>query len=204
MKGKFGVAGLVACAALLLSLSSCAHNQHLIAIQVEPPGATMGPEAQVQFLALGTYIHPPATKEITNLVQWSIDNQDFGTVSAGLVTAAPGSQCDTANLLASFYDSPNEVIGTASLTGSLAGTSACNQAVISVKVSGSGTVTSIPRGIDSAIRRSSPFTLGETVAVSAKPSGNASAVTWSGCDSVVGNECRVQLTSDRTVTAAFE
>src|SRR5205807_291088 len=76
-------------ATVLLALSSCARNQHLVSIQVVPPGATFeGVGAAIQFKAVGTYIHPPETKDITDQVQWSIDSQNLATVSStGLVTA---------------------------------------------------------------------------------------------------------------------
>ncbi len=93
----FSMAGLVVVATLLLTLSNCARNQHLQSIQVVPAGATFeGVGAQIQFRAFGTYIHPPATKDITDKVQWSIDSQNLANItSPGLVTST--SICGSGN-----------------------------------------------------------------------------------------------------------
>ena len=65
----FSKFALAAVAALFLAMSSCAFNQHLTSIRVSPPGATFqGVGAQIQFTAVGTYIHPPETKDITSQV----------------------------------------------------------------------------------------------------------------------------------------
>ena len=72
----FSILTLIAAATLLLSLSSCAFNQHLVSIQVVPPGATFNSVgASIVFKAMGTYEHPPSTKDITDLVTWSVDSQ---------------------------------------------------------------------------------------------------------------------------------
>ena len=68
----FSIIILVATAICLCSVSSCGFNQHLTSIQVLPPSATFGGVgAAIQFKALGTYDHPPATKDITATVNWS-------------------------------------------------------------------------------------------------------------------------------------
>jgi len=44
--------------------------------------------AGVQLRALGSYIHPPVTKDITNKVTWaSNDTRMFSVSSTGLLTA---------------------------------------------------------------------------------------------------------------------
>ena len=46
--------------------SGCGTGQQLVSIQVTPSGFVFeGVGAQGQFTALGTYIHPPETKDIT-------------------------------------------------------------------------------------------------------------------------------------------
>ncbi len=68
---------LVTAATLFLSLSSCGYNQHLVSIQVVPSSATFDSVgSSILFRAIGTYQHPPATKDITNVVQWSVDSEE--------------------------------------------------------------------------------------------------------------------------------
>ena len=97
MNGKWlSLVALVAAAGMLLGLNSCAHGQQLVSIQVQPTVETVGatnipvPEDagfQVQLRALGTYIHPPVTKDITNEVTWESNTVQMFTVnSTGLLT----------------------------------------------------------------------------------------------------------------------
>jgi len=202
----FSIAGLVVVAALLLTLSNCARNQHLQSIQVVPAGATFeGVGAQIQFRAFGTYIHPPATKDITDKVQWSIDSQNLANItSPGLVTST--SICGSGNLIASFHDGSNDLFGTAFLTGAGLGTATCNQAVLSVAISGpvgAGTVSSAPSGITCPTTCSATFNLGTSIGLTASPVVGHMFVSWTGCDSMTGSACSLLLNANRTVTATF-
>ena len=67
------LAVLVATAAVILNLSSCGRSQQLVSIQIQPATETFGSSStsvaadaglQVQLRALGSYIHPPVTKDI--------------------------------------------------------------------------------------------------------------------------------------------
>ena len=50
---------------------------------------------------MGTYDHPPETKDITNIVTWSVDSQNLVTITnTSLVTAT--SICGSGNLTASY------------------------------------------------------------------------------------------------------
>jgi len=197
------VVSLIAAASLLLGLSSCAFNQHLVSIRVEPPGATfLAVGAQIQFTAIGTYVHPPETKDISSQVHWAIDSQNLATVtSSGFVTST--SICGSGNLTASLNAPPNFVSGSAFLTGSGIGTSACNQGALTVSVSGSGTVSSSPTGINCPGTCGFVFTLNSTVVLSAAIGTGASGVTWTGCDSNTATTCTVAITGNRSVTATF-
>jgi len=199
------IAALIAAASLFLSLSSCAFNQHLVAIRVSPPGATFqGVGAQIQFTAIGTYIHPPETKDISSQVQWAIDSQNLATVtSSGFVTSL--SICGSGNLTASLNAPPNFVSGSAFLTGSGIGTTACNQAALTVSVGGSGTVTSSPTGINCPGVCGSVFALDSTVTLSAAIGTGARSVMWTGCDSnTATTTCTIAMTGNRSVTATFQ
>jgi hypothetical protein len=113
----FSFLALIATASLLCSLLSCGFNQHLVSIQVVPPGATFNSVgASIVFKAMGTYEHPPETKDITDIVTWSVDSQALVSITnTSEVTSL--NICGSGNLYASYYDSPNQVTGSAFLTG---------------------------------------------------------------------------------------
>jgi hypothetical protein len=94
--------GLCVALLLLASLSACGHEQQLVSITVIPDVETFGGTkipvsanagAQVQLKALGSYIHPPVTKDITTQVVWSSNTPDMVTVDAGGLITATGNAC---------------------------------------------------------------------------------------------------------------
>src|SRR5579863_6404498 len=96
MNGKWlSIVVLVAVAGLLFGVNSCGRSQELVSIQIQPVSETFGASnipvnfdkgLTVQLRALGTYIHPPVTKDITSLVTWASNDIQMMTVdSAGLV-----------------------------------------------------------------------------------------------------------------------
>lgn len=116
---------------LILISPSCADSSKLLSIQVMPnPVVFQGVGAQVQFTALGTYIHPPETKDITDQVQWRIDVGNLATInSTGFAVAT--NVCGAGNVIASVYSNPSDpssgsvVVGTAAISGVDQGTSQC-------------------------------------------------------------------------------
>jgi hypothetical protein len=98
----FGLAALMLTAMTLLSLASCARSQKLVGLSVTPATATFGGVgAQLQFKAIGTYIHPPENKDVTQQAKWSIDSQHLVTMDGpGLVTAI--SDCGIGNVMARY------------------------------------------------------------------------------------------------------
>jgi hypothetical protein len=200
----FSIVALISVASFVLNMSSCGFNQHLVSIRVSPPGATFeGVGAQIQFTAIGTYIHPPETKDISSQVQWAIDSQNLATVtSTGFVTST--SICGSGNLTASLNAPPNFITGSAFLTGSGIGTPACNQAALTVTTSGNGTVASSPTGITCPGTCSALFALDSTVTLSATIGTGATTVTWLGCDSATTTACTLSLNTNRSVTATFQ
>ncbi len=204
MSGKwFSINALIAAATFLFNLSSCGFNQHLVSIQVIPSGATFHfVGSQSRFTAMGTYEHPPATKDITDLVTWSVDSQNLVTITdVNLVTAV--SICGTGNLYASYYDSPNEVTGSAFLTGGGAGTATCDQGVLTVNVVGPGTVVDSTGVINCPITCSADYALGSTIGLTATPGAGATLTSWTNCSETAGDTCTVVLNVDTTVTATF-
>ncbi len=71
--------------------------------------------------------------------------------------------------------------------------------------SGSGTVTSVPGGIDCGGACSSSFAAGIPVVLTATPSTGSQFAQWQGCDSVSGSQCTISMNNDiENVTARFE
>jgi hypothetical protein len=200
----FGMVALILAAISLLCVPSCGYNQHLISIQVVPPGATFNSVgSSLTFKALGTYLHPPATKDITDQVKWSVDSQDLVTITnTSLVTDV--SICGSGNLMASLYDAPNYVFGTAFLKGGGVGTATCNQAILSVNVAGSGSVVDSTGAINCPGTCSAAYTLGSQIGLTATPGAGAALSSWANCSSFAGNTCTVLLNVDTTVTATFQ
>ncbi|MGA9304895.1 MAG: hypothetical protein WBW31_05750 [Candidatus Sulfotelmatobacter sp.] len=198
----FSIIALIAVATFFLSLSSCGFNQHLVSIQVLPPGTTFNyVGASSTFKAMGTYEHPPATKDITDIVTWSVDSQNLVTITdTSLVTAL--SICGSGNLYASYYDSPNEVTGSAFLTGGGAGTATCNQAVLTVQIVGTGTVVDSTGVINCPTTCSADYTLGSQIGLTATPGAGGTFSSWTNC-TPAGNTCTVLLDKDIDVTATF-
>ncbi|HTW56946.1 MAG TPA: hypothetical protein VMD99_02325 [Terriglobales bacterium] len=208
-----GVTALIVCAGALLSSSSCARSQQLVSISVTPSTVTFqGVGAQVQFTAVGTYIHPPENKDVTNLAAWSIDSQNLVTFNStpGNVTAI--SDCGTGNVMASIQDGGNYVYGTAFVSASGVGTPVCNQAVLTVVVAGNGSVTSAPAGINCPSSAcSAGFPLDQGVVLTATLGSGSSVVTWTwpsgtaGCTNPAGSTtCNVALDTNETITATFQ
>jgi hypothetical protein len=200
----FSIIALIGTATWLLNMSGCAFNQHLVSIQVVPSGVTFNSVgASAIFKAMGTYDHPPATKDITDLVTWSVDSQNLVSITnTSLVTAL--STCGSGNLMASYYDSPNNVFGTAFITGGGAGTTACNQAVLTLQVVGPGSVVDSTQTINCPSGAcTGDFTLGSQIGLTATPNPGASFAGWSNCAAPSGNTCTVTLNFDTTVGATF-
>jgi hypothetical protein len=117
--------GALVAVGAVLSLPSCGNDKKLVGIAVQPPLATYGtPQAGlVQFSAIGTYIHPPSTVDITTKVTWSTDIPELLTLNVAGVAGAvapSGGGCGIADLKATAREgtggSGNIVIGSATLT----------------------------------------------------------------------------------------
>lgn len=122
----FSIAALFITAALLLSASSCARSQQLVSISVQPTSVTfLSPSTNLTFQlkAYGNYIHPPETKDITNLATWQSQSADLVTVtSAGVVSAAGAGHCGVTSVIASVFTNsgnPNGNVVTSSITATV-------------------------------------------------------------------------------------
>ena len=227
----FGVSALVVVASAFLSLSSCGREQQLVSIQVQPTSETFGASdvqvfldagLQVQLRALGTFIHPPVTKDITSQVVWASNTPQMMTVDAnGLVTVTGGSCGST--LISATVTSNKSSGGISSsgalVTGYMTGNVVCftgtsgggggsgPSLTVNFQGTGSGSVTSNPAGLSCATGTacsSNSFPSGSNVSITAAPNGTFGG--WAGCDSVDGTGliCTVNnLTALRSVTATF-
>jgi hypothetical protein len=208
----FSILALIATATFLVNVSSCGYNQHLVSINIPESGGSFGavdPSLFFDFKAYGTYIHPPATKDITDLVTWQSDNPQVVQVSSTGVVS-PNLDCGVADISASFYDSPNDVVSnsvavTVNGPASLGCTPAGAQPILTVTVTGttSGNVTSSPAGIscNTGSSCSSQFTTGQAVMLTATPASGFQS--WNGCNTTNGASCTVFLENSVTVTATF-
>jgi hypothetical protein len=206
----FGISALVITAALLLGLASCARDQKLTGITVQPANATFGGVgAQLQFTAIGTYIHPPENKDISQQVTWSIDSQGLLSIDAnGLATDI--SDCGTGNVTATVKVGSGIISGSAFVSAAGVGTSACTQASLTVVVAGTGTVTSSPAGITCPGTCSAPFPLDSSVVLTGTPGTGATTVVFSpqditGCNAgTTATTCSLALDTNETITATFQ
>lgn len=79
------------------------------------------------------------------------------------------------------------------------------QRLLSVTKAGTadGTIASSPARIDCPGTCSANFDDGASVTLTATPAANAEVSGWTGCDSVTGNECIVQMDAVKDVTTTF-
>jgi Bacterial Ig-like domain (group 2) len=208
----YSVAAVISIATAFLSFSSCGYNQHLVSINIPEKGGTfggIGPGIFFDFKAFGTYIHPPETKDITNLVTWQSDNPQVAQVSsAGVVS--PNVACGLANIYATFQDGSNEVVSNSvPITVDGPAASGCTppgpQPILTINFAGlgSGTVTGSGISCSSPSSCSNPFTIGTTLTLTASPTGGSTFANWSGCSSSAGPSCTVVLENSVTVTVTF-
>lgn len=122
---------------LLVSLSGCGHEQQLVGITVIPNVETFGAASipvianagsKVQLRALGSYIHPPVTKDITNQVVWTSNTPDMVTVDANGLITATGNACGGTIISATVttnHSTGNVASSGALLTGSMTANVVC-------------------------------------------------------------------------------
>ncbi len=68
---------------------------------------------------------------------------------------------------------------------------------------GTGTVTSLPTGINCGSDCSKTYQISTPVILTAVPDPSSTFTNWSGCDSTNGNQCTVTMNAAKTVTATF-
>ncbi|HEX4487035.1 MAG TPA: hypothetical protein VH088_12255 [Terriglobales bacterium] len=119
-----------------VGLLSCGHEQQLTSVTVTPETETFGasniPVSQdaglsVQLRAVGTYIHPPVTKDITNEVVWASNDTQMVTVDASGGLTAVGQSCGSSIVTATV--TTNHSAGNLSSSGAIV-TGSMNAAVV--------------------------------------------------------------------------
>jgi Divergent InlB B-repeat domain len=217
MKGSYiGLAmGALVTVAALLSFPSCGHDRKLVSIEIHPASFTfLTPDTRStgQFSAIGTYIHPPATRDITSQATWKVAD-NVVTMNAGLVSPTGG--CGSADVSASLPEgtggASNIVIGYGTVTVNDPSDPNCpgggTEATLGVQVSptGFGTVTSLTGGISCPTQCVSAFPVGASVGLTATPTAGHSFVSWTGCTSSSGNTCTVTIpVGGASVSATFQ
>ena len=100
---------ILLCVAAIM-LPSCGHDQQLISIALQPSEGFVfeGLGAQGQFTAIGTYIHPPETRDISNQVVWKLNIGNFGTLTqTGQITYERTDGCGSGDVTATHYSDPS-------------------------------------------------------------------------------------------------
>ncbi len=218
--------GALAISALAIASLSCARDQQLVSIEVQPATETFGAAnipvpsdagLSVQLRALGHYIHPPVTKDITSEVKWASNDTQMVTVnSTGLLTAV-GNACGTSLVSATVQTNSsagNRSSSGAIVTGTMTANVVCftgstgNNALLTVLISpsGAGTVTVSPSNITCTANCTLPFTVGSgPITLTAAPNSGHTFVGWTNCVSASGLQCTIaSLSADQTVTATFQ
>lgn len=229
MNGKWlSIAVLAAIAGLLLGINSCGRSQELVSIQIQPAVETFGAAnipvidnkgAQVQLRALGTYIHPPVTKDITNQATWASNTPLMFTVSSTGMLTATGESCG-GTLISATLTTNSSAGGISSngalVTGYMTGNVVCNTGTgggggLALTMifggPGAGNVSSNPAGLSCASSAgvcAALYPSNTAVTLTAVPTGSSTFGNWTGCDSAINvNPCTLTLTANRIVTVTF-
>jgi List-Bact-rpt repeat protein len=223
------VAALIIAAISLLSVASCGDPQTLQSITVQPSTVTIGASnipvsantgIQVQMRALGSYLHPPVTKDITDQVTWASNTPQMFTInSTGLMTTT-GLLCGGALISASLTtnsDGSGVSSSGAIVTGNMTASVVCftssgsgggsSEPILTVNFQGSGTgvVASSTSGFScasTAVSCVDSFPSGTTVTLNATPVSPSTFGGWSGGCTGTG-ACTILMETDTTVTATF-
>jgi len=228
MNGKWlSVAVLIGVAGLLFGVNSCGRSQELVSIQIQPASETFGASnilviddagLTVQLRALGTYIHPPVTKDITSQVSWASNDTQMMTVDASGLLTVTGFACG-GTLISATVTTNSSAGGVSStgavVTGYMTGNVVCftgtggggNPALtLTFPGSGAGLVSSSPLGLSCSSPNAcvAQFASGTPVTLTATPTAPSTFGSWAGCDSSAStNPCTLTLAGNRTVSVTF-
>jgi hypothetical protein len=198
----------------VLSLPSCGHDQKLTGLTIQPQTFTFLTNADTtateQFTAIGTYIHPPATKDITNQVKWSVDFANVVTLTqTGVVSPVGLPGCGGVDITATAPEgtggSSNVLIANATAIVDDPTNILCpgggKLATLAVGVVGPGSVTSLPAAISCTATGGTcvaTYSVGASVLLTASPV----TVTWANCPGASSNTCVVMIPTGGTAVSA--
>ena len=214
--------------ASFVAMLSCAHDQQLVSIDVQPAtenfgsaDASLGP---VQLIAHGHYIHPPVTKDITNQVIWSSNTPAVAVVTSTGALSPGGVDCGNSLVTATVktnHSAGGRSSSGAIVSGSMTANVTCatgsggaggggggggsGSLVLTVDFSGagSGTINSTPVGLGCASQCAGSFPAGTSLTLTAAPDVGSTFGGWVGCDSTTGQSCSILLNNNRVVTVTF-
>jgi hypothetical protein len=162
-----------------------------------------------QYIAIGTFTGTPATEDLTNQVSWTSSDVRIATInSAGLATAVGdcGGGMQVTNITAIAPPSTGGAVGTSNLTLGTCGTNNLPTLTVYEVGQGTGTVTSVPIGIDctSGAGCTGHFVLGTQVTLTAVPAPGSVFSGWS-ANCVPDNQptCSITMPNNETVGAIF-
>ena len=127
-----------------------------------------------------------------------------GTTTTFTVTPAPGYTIGTVSGCGGALSGSTYTTGpiTADCTVSATFNAPPNFA-LTVNTTGTGTVTSVPAGIDCGAACSAPFVSGTRVVLTATAGAGYQFAGWTGCPSASGNTCTITMTGTASVAATF-
>jgi hypothetical protein len=207
----------------LIAGLSCARDQQLVSISIVPSSQEFGdqdPALNVQLRALGTYIHPPVTKDITDQVTWASNTTSVAIITPTGLLSPQGSACGGALVSATVQ---TNTAGSRSSKGAIVtdtivvtvdnplvkgcpgfqGSTSNPAITVNFSGTGTGTVSSSPGGLGCATSCSGTFPLNTTVTLTATPTNGSTFGSWAGCDSALGTNCTILLTANRSVAVVF-
>jgi hypothetical protein len=222
---SFRYGSTVLLAVSLVSMLTCARDQQLTSIDIVPSAETFlapDPFASINLRALGNYIHPPVQKDITSQVTWASNTPDLVTVtnagvlsptgitacggalvSATLQTNTAGNRSSQGAIVTGYMTATVNNVSVAGCPGFTGG----NLPVLTVTISGQGTVTSSPPGFTCTTANqqcSLAFATGTSLTLIATPSVGSTFVSWAGCDTVQNvNQCNVILNNNKSLVVTF-
>ncbi len=201
--------GAVGTATLTVGGTSGGSNS-LTSISVIPATQSLAVAGETaQYIAIGNYSGTPSTQDLTNQVTWSSSDVRVATInSAGLATAVGncGSGAETTITALAPPSSGGAVTGTAMLTVGSCGVNNLPTLTVYKVGQGSGTVTSMPAGIDcgSGAGCTANFVLGTQVSLTAVPEAGSVFVGWSAnCTPDNQPTCSLTMPNNETVGAIF-
>lgn len=210
--------GAVLILAFLLASLSCARDQQLVGISVKPDTENFGaadPALNVQLRALGTYIHPAVTKDITDQVVWDSNTPNMVTVNSTGLLAPAGFACGNSLVSATVttnHSNGNRSSSGALVTGYMTANVACLSStgpILTVNfLGGTGNITSSPAGLSCASTAgtcSAGFVSGTPIFLTAMPTPPLTSVIWGNCPSPSALVCTIpSLTTSTVISVTFQ